>query len=283
MFEEGPHGFGASDTDGVAKRETPKKILNDSAFQSRLKSVMTDNAFDRRVKGRKRGRLDMKALHKVPTKVENIFTLKEARKNKRYNVVLLVDESGSMSGTKGKVAAECAVFLAQSFENININLAIIGFNKNISIRKDFNTKADYLKIYEAIATQNWGRGSGDNNDWDGLNRAYQMFKPGMEGENILIMLSDGSPASNEHGPPKFWNVKGKPETAPKDTDRLQHYQKDDITHLHYLVKAHDRRVKSIGIGIMQGGQQIPDHRIVDNVDELKPVILKKLGARIRRG
>jgi hypothetical protein len=114
------HGYGATeeperDPRKPKKPKASKKVLTDAVFRQQLKNIMIDNAFDRRVRGRKRGKLDMKSLYKVPAKRENIFTLKEARKNKRYNVLLLVDESGSMGGIKAKTAADCAVFSSPEF------------------------------------------------------------------------------------------------------------------------------------------------------------------------
>lgn len=285
-------GYGSSDTD-IKNPPVPEKYryLADRVFQSKLRNVMLDNSFDRPVRGRKRGKLDMRSLYKVPSKAENIFTLKEARKNKKYNILLLVDESGSMLSSrrgvdggykhKAQIAAEAAVFLAQSFEGLNLDLAIVGFNKYITVRKEFGHPTDYDKIYEAISTANHGKGSGDNNDWDALNKAYTMFKPGVKGENILIMLSDGQPASTDY--PKFINIKGNEETAPAGTDRLHKGEKNQIDHLHHLVKANDRKVKSIGIGIFEGGGQIPTHEIVSNLEELKPAIIKQLAGRIKRG
>lgn len=278
-----PGGYGAVHKDeAIAERKgTAKKLENmtDHAFQARLKSVMTDNAYDRRVRGRKRGRLDMRSLYKVPAKSENIFTLKEARKNKKYNIVLLVDESGSMAGSRAKKAADSAVFLAKAFDGINVDVAIIGFNENITVRKVFGVAAEYDKIHEAIRTCNYGNGSGCNNDWDGLNRAYDMLGKIHEGKNILIMLSDGQPAS---GYPRFIGIDNKEEKPPKGTDEF-HGNKDSIENIRHLVKAHDRDVVSLGIGIERGGQQIPNHEVINNVNQLKPTMIKMLKEQIKRG
>ncbi len=259
-----------------------KDMVKDSAFRARLSSVMLDNKYDRMLKGRTRGKLDMTRLYKVPTEARSVFKQKQARRGKSYNVMLVVDESGSMSGDKAERAAECAVFLAKAFEGININVAIIGFNAYITTRKEFEGKADYDRIYEAIRTMNFHRGSGDNNDWDALNKAYHMFDKAPEGENILIMLSDGQPATDDYDR-RFIDIKGNEEEPPKGTDRLDGWQKNQKEHLHHLVKANDHRVKSIGIGIMMGGWQIPDHTVVNNVNELKSAIITQLRKHIKRG
>lgn len=281
---EKPGGHGASgrkDAIPVVKSSIfEEKVQRDRVFEARLKNVMTDNAYDRRVRGRKRGKLDMKSLYKVPAKRDNVFTLKEARKNKHYNIMLLVDESGSMAGPKADLAAECAVFLAKSFEGINVNVAIIGFNEFITTRKTWDSIPDYDKIYEAIASMNYQHGYSENNDWDALNKAYQMFDSAPDGKNILIMMSDGEPASDRA---RFIDIHGKVEKAPKGTYRFAMYEKDEIRHLNALVREHDRTVTSVGIGIQEGGHQIPNHTVVRDLRQLKPTLIKELAHQIKRG
>lgn len=264
--------------------EIPKDVqekLKDGIFRHQLSNVMLDNKYDRMLRGRTRGKLDMTRLYKVPTQARNVFKQKQARRGKVYNVLLLVDESGSMSGSKARTAAECTVFLAKAFEGININVAIIGFNSIVTTRKEFNSPADYDRIYESIRTMNFRKGAGANNDWDALNKAYQMFNKAPEGENILIMMSDGEPASEDDA--YFVDIKGNRETSPKGTDTLSNYERDSKTHLHHLVKANAHRVTSIGIGIKEGGWQIPNYEVVSDLNDLKPTIIKQLRKHITRG
>jgi len=269
----------------------PLPDMSDNAFKERLSSIMTDNKFDRRLRGRTRGKLDMKALPKVPTMARSIFTQKVARKNKAYNVILLVDESSSMSEdqydktlgrfvTRSEAAADATIFLAEAFEKVGVNVAIIGFNKYISVRKEFTVKADYEEIYQAIFTMNRMVGAGYNYDYDALDRAYQMFKKAPKGKNILIMLSDGEPATGADLP-VYRDLHGKTED-PKKYHHTISGDKNSNTHLHHLVKA-QKNIDSIGIGIQSGGGQIPDHFVVNNISELKPAIVKVLKKKIQRG
>jgi hypothetical protein len=264
-------------------KEIPRDVvekLQDNAFRARLSSVMLDNKYDRKLKGRTRGKLDMTRLYKVPTNARSVFTQKQSRRGKQYNVLLLVDESGSMSGDKAERAAECAVFLAKQFEGININVAIVGFNAYITTRKEFTGKCDYNRVYEAIATMNWHKGAGSNNDWDALNKAYHMFAHAPEGENILIMMSDGYPASSNSN----YNVDIRGEDEPQFANfkSISTSKKDTKEHLHHLVKA-NKNVTSIGIGILEGGWQIPNHTVIKNVDGLKKEVIKQLRTHIKRG
>lgn len=261
--------------------ESVKKNMKDNAFKARLSSVMLDNKYDRMLKGRTRGKLDMSRLYKVPTQARTVFKQKQSRRGKQYNVLLLVDESGSMLGSKAENAAECAVFLAKNFEGININVAIIGFNHYITVRKEFTGPADYDRIYEAIETCNWRNGAGDNNDYDALLRAYKMFDTAPDGQNVLLMLSDGRPAPSYQ--PEFIDIRGHREDANKYRHKLSRGQTEEKKHLHHLVNAYKERVTSVGIGIRSGGWQIPEHFVIDDVHELKTKIIQVLNKKIKRG
>lgn len=270
--------------------DRPPIKLDDSVFRSRLSSIMLDNKYDRRLRGRTRGKLDMKALPKVHTLSRSVFTQKSARKNKAYNICLLVDISGSMASIdKSKRAAEAVIFLLKNFEGLNINVSVVEFNQYIIVLKDWNSKADYMKIDNEIRNLHGDMGAGYNYDYHAINRAYHMFKKAPEGENILIMLSDGQPAECFHAPPTYLDVNGRIEdekqfekTLKSPSGKDGFLYRESKAGLHALVKAHPE-VTSIGIGIVHGGWQIPNHIVVDNVDELKPQILSVLRQQIKRG
>lgn len=272
------------------EKPSPPPPIPDSVFRERLRSIMTDNMYDRHVRGRTRGKLDLTRLWKGETGATTLFTQKQARKNKKYNVLLLVDESGSMGdGPRSKmaVASEATVFLAQSFQGININLAIVGFNAYIKVHKGFDEKMPDLKLLGQVITV--GTGGEDNNDYDALSYAYKMFPE--EGENILVMMSDGEPAptgdwgyiqdeSNWKGVMTEKDELGKRYPLWFDTSFKGSRRKKKS--FHDLVAKHPD-VTSIGIGILEGGWQIPDHKVIKNLKELKPVILAELTKKIRRG
>lgn len=254
------------------------KDLKDSAFRARLSSIMLDNKYDRRVKGRTRGKLDMTRLYKVPTGSRNVFMQKQSRKGKQYNVVLLIDKSGSMSGRPADLAAESAVFLTRELTELGINVGIITFNSRVCVAKDLLEKPDYKFIYSEVASANGG-----NADYDAMRRAYAMLDKAPEGENIFIMLSDGNPVGYHRA--HTYDSHGKEEKILKllpnvgDKDYVDYDTKE---HFHHLVKAHPK-VKSIGIGIQEGGWQVPDHEVIHNVGDLKKTIIKQLRKHIQRG
>lgn len=121
--------------------------MNDVTFQKMLASVMLDNKYDRFVKNRKTGKLDTKSLYKINTS-DKLFKRREARKNKHYSVLLLVDTSGSMSGSKLTMASEAADRLSMHLSQIGIENAVYSFDAGITEIKPFGTqrlKAGELK------------------------------------------------------------------------------------------------------------------------------------------
>jgi len=113
--------------------------MNDIAFQKILANVMLDNKYDRFVKNRKTGKLDTKSLFKINTS-DKLFKRREARQNKFYSVLLLVDTSGSMCGSKVAMAASSAEDLSYHLSKIGISNAIYTFSSGVTEVKPFNTK-----------------------------------------------------------------------------------------------------------------------------------------------
>lgn len=266
--------------------EEYKQKLKDSAFLARLRSVMLDNKYARRVRGRTRGKLDMARLYKAPTGARSLFLQKQERRGKEYNVVLCIDQSGSMAGKKIDLATETAMFLVKQFEHLNINIGIIGYSDATYVYKELNDKrVNYDELYADIH-----QSFGGTNDYPALRRAYHMLSKAPQGEKILLMLSDGSPGSYTDAP--FYGVDGNKEHIPAlknllpdsasifdDNGYINYNQRD---HLHHLVKA-NADVHSIGIGMGAGGWQIPEHFVIHNVSDLKKTVIGVLRRQIKRG
>ena len=252
------------------------KRLRDPAFLARLQSVMLDNKYARRVRGRTRGKLDMTRLYKVPTWSRSVFMQKQERKGKNYNIVFVIDQSGSMSGRQAEIAAESVLFLAKQFEHLNLNLGVIGYGSGVKVHKELNDKKiDYDHLYSDLTN-----GMGGTNDYPALRRGYHMFRGAPEGKNILIQMSDGGPGYYYDVP--FMDVDNKQEHIKQLPDLGSSINYNEPHHLHHLVNSHPD-VVSVGIGIGAGGWQIPEHSVIHDIKDLKPTILGILRKNIKRG
>ena len=255
----------------------------DKTFELKLNSVMIDNQYDRVVPRRKRGKLDTKSLWRVSTGQEDVFKQKQEKKGKKYNIVLLVDESGSMylSGRRDRIikAADITLMLMRSFKNLNIDFAVVGFNSEIVTHKDFsdkgfNTVSEYDNLKQEMIDLADEQKNHDivgcNHDYDAIKEALGMLK-GKEGQNILMVISDGNPNCDI----------GTTCRSRNKYDQSKH-QFDKIR---TLLEEKPKGTLAVGIGIESYAVEkiYPDHILVEDTDQLKVEVLKYLRKNIKRG
>lgn len=229
-----------------------RNIPRDPVFQARLNNIMNDNQYDRRLRGRTRGKLDMTRLYKAQAGSSSVFTQKLARKNKQYNVALVIDQSGSMGAFIDSplgVAATSAQFLAEHLDRIpGMNLRISGFAFYNRTYKEFDSKIDLKTItYRILYTDL----EGTTNDIEALMKAYAALRRQIKGHNVLLYLTDGQP--------------------------------DNMTVSRKIIQDNQKVGTTVGIGIRHQVSQTP-HRIrIDDLAELKPAIIGVLQKEIKRG
>lgn len=126
----------------------------------------------------------------------HVFEQRREPKNKQdICVMLLVDESGSMMGTKTKCAMKCAIGLAEVFNNLKIPVAVMGFTAD-TLNSDVvhyhymhfrNTLDDRIKLLNITDRCN-------NFDGYSIRYATETLKKRREEHKLLIIISDGCPA-----------------------------------------------------------------------------------------
>lgn len=184
--------------------DKPKEPLTVQGFHRKLASIMRDNKYDRTVSGFRSGKLDTNRLYKVMANSDRVFKRKFERLNKEYNVVILIDESGSMRAgvydEKGKridsrlgMAINMTTLLVGGLEKNNINFALIGFNHRILVHKNFGEKLN-IKKFRDDAIENEESYGGCNHDAGAMLKARQLLSKQTSGKNLIITLSDGQPA-----------------------------------------------------------------------------------------
>lgn len=129
---------------------------------------------------------------------------KEPHKSSDVCMVILVDESGSMSGPNELAARESAILLAEVCAKLKIPCYIVGFsgdentNCEVNLRHYVtwkNTKSDRSSLV-AI------RGRVQNRDGASIRAITKIAKKRREENKILFVISDGQPAANNYGGPK---------------------------------------------------------------------------------
>jgi Mg-chelatase subunit ChlD len=235
--------------------------MTETFFRQRVASVMVDNKYDRRVRGKDTGKLDMKRLPKVAIGSNKVFTKKEARKGKNYNIVLLIDCSGSMEGMEYynygphserryaiEVASECAVALYRNFGKLGVECAIVGFSDRAAVLRGFDAGrgVNEEKLRGDIISYGW---QGTRTD-RGLELGYSLFR-NRPGENLLVVITDGEADGIARG------------VIPK------------------LIKQ-NHRVKTMGIGVGIDVRETVSGCVVNDIEELYPNFLSLISNEIKR-
>jgi len=134
------------------------------------------------------------------TVTSKMFTKKLDPKDKSNMAVeLVIDESGSMSGTRIYRAKTTAICLAEVFKKLHIPLYIMGFTADTGGADVLHTHyamwsgatADLLKLTTIQAKAN-------NFDGYSIRYASRVLERRSEAHKVLIIISDGQPACDEY-------------------------------------------------------------------------------------
>lgn len=143
---------------------------------SKLKDVLKELRSTKYLGQYKRGKLLSKNTYKVITDEPRMFSRRNTPNVPDYNIIFVLDESGSMNGTKHKnsyigafVVEKAAKLLKFPFHGIKFNESVMDIGNSIKEYRKFR--------------------SGDNNDADALRMAIKKLDP--DRENIVFVFSDG--------------------------------------------------------------------------------------------
>ena len=147
---------------------------------------------------RSSGKVSVKRLTKSRVSTR-IFTRHTDPGNKRdVAVFVLVDESGSMSGTNIENARKCTVLLAEAFDQLSIPIYVMGFSTQNTSR-DRNEEVShihYLSWHNTLAERaRLLQIHARSNNFDGYSVRYadKLLSKRPETHKLLIVISDGEP------------------------------------------------------------------------------------------
>jgi len=154
------------------------------------------------------GRISTKRLHKYRHS-QNIFKTEMLRKKHTAAVSIIIDCSGSMKGGKIATARRAALVIGEMMHQGKINFTLNGFTVPFSDEFDFGcyTRHSNLIHYRFGSSNDWDMskhavlngdlnfGLQDNDDGESLRHFAAEIKEAKEERKIMIVLSDGEPAS----------------------------------------------------------------------------------------
>lgn len=159
--------------------------------------------------GREHGRLDTRKLVAAVCGSTSVYKTRTDREDLDTAVLVLVDQSGSMGGSKIETARQCTIALSEALEGTSVSYSIAGFtcfNANYNSRSaGYNYhryESNYILMYKKFSQRlNSAKNEisrmvahANNADYDALVWAISELKDRPESRKILVVLSDGEPA-----------------------------------------------------------------------------------------
>lgn len=229
------------------------------------------------------GKLDKRRLVDVVQGRTNVFRRKEEGADLNTAVTVLVDLSGSMRGTKARVATQTAIALSQPLDSVGIPFEVLGFHTGHAL-SDANTKKlqedrnnhiyysrlsgeDYFIFKSFDETLREARPAmsminncvgGCNHDGEAVMWAAMRLMKRREQKKVLIVLSDGQPAGD----------------CDFGDDHLRQHLRDVASYLESL-----RDFYLVGIGIMTDAPKHFYRRnvVLHDLSDLSKSVLDQLG------
>ena len=220
--------------------------------------------------GKESGRLDSKRLVSAYTGSPSVYKTRSDREEEDTAVTFLVDLSGSMYGSKIRVAQQSVIAFARCLEGTQIKYNIVGFDANYIpdypsgeySRKDGISSYEFKGFDEPLRVAKGKLGSltevgGCNNaDRCSIQRELNVLKARGESKKVLIVLSDGSPCHS----------------SSSNTSELCRQAK------FVLDQSKKDGIQSVGIGLLDSTVKriYDDHVVVNKVEDLSGVLFQKL-------
>lgn len=256
-------------------------------LQSKLLQVLQAKAVRRFIPDQEHGRLDPKRLtrifvgRKTAQQQTKVFRQKSPMVTVNTAVEILIDQSGSMGGTKIRTARQTAMILAEALARLNIPYEVTGFTTN-----------DHYAAYEM------GRKEGEKgtehiwNRWEGLHhRIFKSFEEPHE-RTKTRMAQVESYYNNVDNESVLWAAKRLAKRREERkimfvfSDGMPACSSSDDRILNYQLKKNVQRIEAAGIEVVGIGMltEAPKHfyknHVVINRIEDFPIEVFKLLSRM---
>jgi hypothetical protein len=195
--------------DDDSRREYGRVVKNFKPYINALKRRFQLYGNDRKViiRNQRRGKLDKRVLHRIPTGNLDLFKVESIIQDKPLDVVILVDESGSMTGEKIRIARQACIVLKEALEdNPKIDLWIYGHCAD-RCRGSDDGSTD-LRIYSSPTIKDSPKACGGMRAGGNNRDSYAIYNIGERvmsessssaNKKLLIVLSDGQPSARGYG------------------------------------------------------------------------------------
>ena len=221
--------YGESYLDGISK------ALCKNNLPAKLRAWLVGQRAIKENTGYRSGRLDSARLTDVLRNRDDVFRRRETVRTPNAAVMLLVDGSGSMSGSRYITAASAAIMMCDALSAAKASVRVESFTELMrsseptlfhGLWKDWDERFCLPRMLNRASAQSTRLAN--NADGESILWAYHKLRQRQADKRLLIVLSDGAPAG--YGPVIGSDISG--------------FTRDAIR----TVEA-DKSVKLVGVGI----------------------------------
>jgi cobalamin biosynthesis protein CobT len=249
--------------DAEHRDKTPRRSYQEahgaSSFANQVRKLLQVMSLSRKEPNKRRGKLRTSSLYRTSMADTRVFSQQVQSMSMDCAVSLAVDFSGSMGGSKIKHAVHAAQLVNAAIARLGVPVEIWGFSDNSQGPKEYRIKDYDERVSGEEITRRMGFGNMQNNDdANSILFAWQRLVKRKEPRKVMIVMSDGSPASS--GPCDPWGM-------------LVKVLKD--------IKE-DGRVKMYGVGILDTNvEDLYEHRtVISKGSEIEDKLLEVMKQQV---
>ena len=181
--------------DAISKIDTTKAAVLQKLFSRKSKN------YEFSMKSMRSGRLDTNKIAEAAQQVPTIYERFGQVTTSKVCVGVLIDESGSMGGSKIEKAREAAIFINEVFKKMpDVQLFIYGHTADNTT----NGSTDMMVYREkGFITDSFSLGSvrarSNNRDGDAIYATAKRMRNHTPDQGLLFVISDGAPAASNYG------------------------------------------------------------------------------------
>lgn len=245
--------------------EVPKDM---ESLKVAIERVLKQNRATKLQHNQLKGKLTLKsrALAKSQTDSKSIHSRKTKANAMGYNVILLVDNSGSMSGGKIYLANAVAKGLHATLRATDgVNVKVLAFTDTMQVKAGWDAKQ--------CETMSVGGGNCDAAACYIAMTRHFADTPDQNYQNILLVLSDGAPcagALGERNNLPDLDVWGCGDSA-DECKQIAQFLSGTARQQHVFIA---------GLGIAHDSTQIPNSRKIDNLKDVQRALIGVLKGAI---
>jgi hypothetical protein len=179
----------------ITKIDTTKAAVLQKLFARKSKN------YEFSMKSMRSGRLDTNKIAEAAQQVPTIYERFGQVTTSKVCVGVLIDESGSMGGTKIEKAREAAIFINEVFKKMpDVELFIYGHTADLKSGESVD-----MTVYreKGFITDSFSLGSviqqANNRDGDAIFATAKRMRSQTENQGLLIVISDGAPSAVGYG------------------------------------------------------------------------------------